>query len=137
MVCSFSVQLRYDIVGEFQMCAHLEREGHTILSVEDQFANNIANWWSSSHRQAILAQFMRPPPDNVTVPAHFPGSLKELHHKMHLFSCETAIAPHFDRSGFHLVEAIVPKWGMDTVLAAFLAPKWGMNPIYLLTMSEP
>ncbi len=49
---------------------------------------------------------------------------------MHVLNVKTRNASHFDRPCIHLVQAIVTKWGMSTILLAFLAQKWGIQFIF-------
>jgi hypothetical protein len=49
---------------------------------------------------------------------------------MYVLNVKMRNTSHFDRTCTHLAQAILTKWGMSTILLAFLATKWGIQFIF-------
>ena len=62
----------------------------------------------------------------------FEGVWKNWPHEMHVLNVKARNTFHFDRARIHLVQAIMTKWGMKTIIWPFLVPKWGIQFIFAL-----
>src|SRR2546426_10483370 len=49
---------------------------------------------------------------------------------MHILNVKMSDTSHFDRTCVHLIQTILTKWGVSTILLVFLVPKWGIQFIF-------